>query len=283
MRTSTILALCIVLVASAMPARAAQAPAETAEQHLALGWKAFDAKDYDLAQKELKRATKLDEKNPEPHVVLAMIARVQNRPHDALSEVKRALELEPDYAEGHYVLGRLYYDRNDIKHAREEAIEAVRLNPNLYAVHSLMADVQIADGQYEEALKSFEMARAISPADFDAIPRLRDRLDALRGFLQDRALRAAGSADFVRPRFLNAPRVEYTEAARKNRVSGTIKLMIRINTQGKVDKVIVLTGLPDGLIESAVRAALRIEAEPATLDGRPVESWSSVLVKLSIR
>ena len=50
-----------------------------------------------------------------------------------------------------------------------------------------------------------------------------------------------------------------------------------------IDKIIIFTGLPDGLIDAALVAARKLRAEPATLNGTPVPAWLTVKVNFSVR
>ena len=73
-----------------------------------------------------------------------------------------------------------------------------------------------------------------------------------------------------RPRITNRPAPEYTPAARRNRISGNVVLIIVLCSTGKVTDAKVVQGLPYGLTESCVEAAKRIEFEPAEKDGHAV-------------
>ena len=66
---------------------------------------------------------------------------------------------------------------------------------------------------------------------------------------------------------------EYTERARRGRISGTIRLRALLGADGTVKGVSIIKGLGGGLSESATRAALAIQFTPATVDGRPVAQF----------
>ncbi len=70
-------------------------------------------------------------------------------------------------------------------------------------------------------------------------------------------------------RITNRPAPEYTPAARRNRISGNVVLIIVLCRTGKVTNAKVVQGLPQGLTESCLDAAKRIEFEPAEKDGQP--------------
>ena len=72
------------------------------------------------------------------------------------------------------------------------------------------------------------------------------------------------------------PNPSVPEEARERGTSGTVRLRMVLAASGRVTLVKVLKGLPDGLTESAVRAACRIGFTPARKDGRAVSQWLTV-------
>jgi TonB family protein len=85
--------------------------------------------------------------------------------------------------------------------------------------------------------------------------------------------------DVKRPRLLNNPRANYTRLAAANKVEGLVRVRVLIGEDGLVKQVIVIRGLPDGLNEEAVRAALLMKFEPAIIDGKPLKYWQAVDVE----
>jgi TonB family protein len=278
-------AVAFLLVAALLaPARgAAQSAPDTAEAHNATGWKAANAKDYKLAKKEFQRATKLKKEYPEAYLGLAVVAWAENKPHEVLKQTDRALEHRPDYAEARLIRGRLFYEQDDIAASRAEADIALKLNPKLYAVHALVADLELAEGKYKAAHASFETARRLAPKEFGASARFGERSARIKEYVEYLALEHRNQPGYTKTKVLNRPRAQYTDAARDNKVAGLVKILVRFNEQGRVDRTLVLTGLPDGLNESAVRAVSQLKAEPATIEGKPVVSWHTVTVQFSIR
>jgi TonB family protein len=68
----------------------------------------------------------------------------------------------------------------------------------------------------------------------------------------------------------------YTTQAKQNRTQGQVELHVVLASSGKVGKVRVVKGLPNGLTESSVIAAKSIEFTPAKLHQQPV----SMLVRV---
>jgi TonB family protein len=74
-------------------------------------------------------------------------------------------------------------------------------------------------------------------------------------------------------RVLEKPEPTYTEAARKNQITGTVVLRAVFSSSGQVTNIHSVSGLPDGLTERAIAAAKQIRFIPATKDGHPVSMW----------
>ena len=75
----------------------------------------------------------------------------------------------------------------------------------------------------------------------------------------------------AQPRLLEQPDVPYPAEARHAGVEGQVKLLLRIDRQGRVASARVLTDPGAGLGEAARSAALRFRFSPGVLDGDPVE------------
>src|SRR5207253_2673968 len=83
----------------------------------------------------------------------------------------------------------------------------------------------------------------------------------------------SGKEVYTKFRILEKPEPTYTEAARKNLITGTIVLRALLSSAGTVTNVQVVSGLPDGLNERAIAAAKMIRFVPATKNGHPVSMW----------
>lgn len=64
------------------------------------------------------------------------------------------------------------------------------------------------------------------------------------------------------------PEPSYTDAARKNEITGTVVLRVVFSSSGHLTNIRVVSGLPYGLTEKAIEAARQIKFIPAIKDGR---------------
>jgi TonB family protein len=74
-------------------------------------------------------------------------------------------------------------------------------------------------------------------------------------------------------RIVYRPEPHYTEEARRNHVTGVVRLRAVLSSSGKVTNISVLKTLPDGLTEQAIHSARHILFLPARKDGRRVSQW----------
>ena len=73
--------------------------------------------------------------------------------------------------------------------------------------------------------------------------------------------------------FRSKPKPGYTLEARRNRKQGFVILKLALSASGTVSRLRVLRGLPFGLTESAIKAACKLEFNPAIKDGQFVSQW----------
>jgi TonB family protein len=82
---------------------------------------------------------------------------------------------------------------------------------------------------------------------------------------------------------LNRPRPNYTEEARKNKVSGTARVYVLVGSDGIVKQVRIIRGLTDGLSEEAIRAAMQMRFRPAIRNNQAVDYWMTVDIEFTLR
>jgi TonB family protein len=73
-----------------------------------------------------------------------------------------------------------------------------------------------------------------------------------------------------RARLLLKPEPQYTEEARRQQITGTVKLRVVFSSAGEVVQIRAVNTLPFGLTERAIAAARQIKFVPASKGGRPV-------------
>jgi protein TonB len=75
---------------------------------------------------------------------------------------------------------------------------------------------------------------------------------------------------------------EYTDAARKAKVTGVVVVEAIIDEHGNVDHVKVVKGLPAGLSDQAEKAVRRWKFRPGTLNGKAVSTIFNLTVTFKL-
>ncbi|GEM_PF-19226 len=92
------------------------------------------------------------------------------------------------------------------------------------------------------------------------------------------------SKDITKPEPLKVSRPQYPKLARNKGTEGTVQLSVLVGMDGKVKEVKVLSGLPDGLTEEAIKAAWNLRFKPAInqTNKQPVDYWTNVEISFRI-
>jgi len=284
---------------------------EDAQAWLHLGIALNRAGEAKEARKAFEKASKLRPEMIEAHIGLAYIFTAAGKLQDAEREAARALVLNPRNAEAHYALGFLRLRQDAHTKALAEANAALEINPNFGGALILKAQALIASyaaaygekleqqrkqGQPPGNLSSDERARLadllkeaaenveqylkLFPASPDAAG-LREQAETLRwhsNSVNQSAGQFAYKGDEVttKAQVLSKPAPQYTDRARQRGVEGMIRLRMVLSSDGQVRHILVLRGLTDGLMETAIAAARRIKFTPATKDGKPVSQFVTI-------
>jgi TonB family protein len=84
------------------------------------------------------------------------------------------------------------------------------------------------------------------------------------------------------PRAKSTPDPEYSKEARKQRIQGTVILLLTVGADGIPQDIKVTRGLGYGLNEQAVSAVKSWRFEPSTVDGKPVPVQINVEVNFRL-
>ena len=112
-------------------------------------------------------------------------------------------------------------------------------------------------GNMEEARKSFDKADNIDVTKID------DIYDT--------------NLNIISPGF-----PKYTKKARKNKISGVVRLTVEFGGDGKIGYIFPVTQLADGLTENAIQAARQIKFEPALRNKQPVTAIKMINFKFEV-
>ena len=104
-----------------------------------------------------------------------------------------------------------------------------------------------------------------------------DTVTASQSALAAKEVVAAASVTQA-PSFKKRVKPEITEEIRKNGVSGTIKVKVLVDIDGKVKKAVAQNDLGFGTVQSAIDACFQMEFTPAKIGDEFVAVWITVSV-----
>jgi TonB family protein len=105
------------------------------------------------------------------------------------------------------------------------------------------------------------------------------KADPLREGSSDGRVAPQAMSANLRPTILYKEKAKYTLEARHNRIEGTVVLNVVFTADGRITSIRVVRGLPDGLTEKAIEAALKIRFNPAVKNGAPVSVRGNIEFK----
>jgi TonB family protein len=85
------------------------------------------------------------------------------------------------------------------------------------------------------------------------------------------------------PRAVFAPSAEYTDAARRDRITGTVVMSIVVDATGRVESASVARPLRDDLDASALTAIRTWRFEPAQNNGKTVAAKINVEMTFNLK
>ena len=133
--------------------RALQLDPSLAVARINLGIALFNLPDLPAAQKELQAASAAAPSAPQPHYLLGLAAKTQNRPEQAIASFQKVLQIDPNDVGANVYLGQLYAQQKKYPEAIAALRLAVAAEPyNATALYNLGTTL-IRSGQREEGQK----------------------------------------------------------------------------------------------------------------------------------
>jgi len=227
-----------------------------------------------------RTALNLDPSLAEPHHIIGVVHLNAGDPDEALTEAKEAIRLNSELPAGYRLksqaLVSVYAKRTLASSLASKTSSSPQTPKHRAERHKRRLE---STAVFKEAAESLAIYLRLDPSSSSA-DYLREQLVSLTFYVRYTGDKtnvddAPYSADEVRTkaRVLAKPEPAYTESAREALVTGTVVLQAVFSADGKVRHILVLAGLPNGLTETAVRAARQIKFTPATIDLRPVSTF----------
>jgi TonB family protein len=260
---AALLAAAALAAASLAPARAAataqsgrrgaEPPLRLLSEDVARGTKLLEEGDAEGAAKILREVADRNREDDVAHHFLGLALARTGKKDEALKALERALELRSRAFNFEFTQQR----QSDAEWSTGDSSR-------------LRARFAAKTGALLETVEAFV---ALGPEDVEL---WREWLSALRLYAQTAADPKFETQPFrlselmTKAQIIRKPEPQYTERARRGRISGLVRLRALLGADGTVKGVSIIKGLGGGLSESATRAARGIRFTPATIDGRPV-------------
>ena len=262
---------------------------ETAEQFLERAKKAVKNDDWGRAQSGIRHALALKPESAEANFIAAQVYWHEGARSMAIDSLTKAIETQPIFPEAHFLLAQCLKESHMPEKAREEVNVALSQGTPLFPAYRLLAEIDLAKGDFDAAITSLETALRFSPGgDTEDAARLREQIEQSREFVENLkrfAVLEAGqkAPDIVRPFLLNLAQPRYTEEARALKIQGTVSMGVLVTENGDVDSVLIFRGLGHGLDEQATEVARKLKFSPATRSGKPIPYWTKLSVEFNLR
>ncbi|MBX3292960.1 MAG: TonB family protein [Acidobacteria bacterium] len=248
--------------------------------------------DNKKAQKAFEKAIKLAPARADLHLNLAHVHILMRRGKQARSSANQAISLEPRNTGGYYLRGVAYFWDGDLKNSEADASKTIEINPAFGPGYVLQADIQIARltrrvdngskpedeiGFLRDATEILRIGEEKSKGhpSYEQVVEALESTSAIYEYFSK--FGATRSSEPVQPepgdeplRIIERPRPSYTDSARSAGVQGTVILAVVFGASGRVEHILILKRLPNGLSEQARIAAKKIQFEPAKKNGIPV-------------
>ena len=213
------------------------------------GMEAFGVGNYEKAAEDFKQASVDKPKDMWAFYYLGLCLLNLKRFDEAAKAYQQARAIKPKEASVHYQLGKAYLGMGDQEAARNEHLWLLAQDQELatYLSDLFPSDKPPAQQTQEKSAPTASPQPAGDNRSFSE-PMTKD----------------------LRPTINYREKAKYTEIARTNRVQGTVVLQAVFGSNGEMQSIRVIRGLPDGLTRKAIEATRKIKFDPATRNGKPV-------------
>lgn len=116
---------------------------------------------YDDAERDLRRARRLNEDLPAPHHALGVLAEKRGRLDDAEKHYRAALKVDPGFAPARENLARRLFARGDYEGAREQFLRLTEVRPDALDGWLGLVESLLRVGREDDADRTLAHARSV--------------------------------------------------------------------------------------------------------------------------
>jgi tetratricopeptide (TPR) repeat protein len=258
-----------------------------------LGLAYIGTNDFKKARKALEKAVDLQPASSNYHTNLAFVDFLLLKTDEAITQASNAISLDTKNVSAYHIRGMGNLRQQKLDSAQKDAEQMIATDKT--DARGYLLSFQIIMARLEKKLIGETEPTLRANLNFltDARDVLRrgaelSRNDSSKTILAGELESAEAFCDILskEPRkpadppeagvtplkMLAKPRAPYTEKARSNNVSGTIRAVLLLGADAQVKYILLLNRLGYGLDEEVVRAARAVKFEPKKKDGKPVPS-----------
>jgi tetratricopeptide (TPR) repeat protein len=117
-----------------------------------------------------------------------------------------------------------------------------------------------------------------------SLARVKKNKEALKALRKGDSISSRDSSNYDKElKIISKPRCRYTDLARENLITGTVRLAVEFGADATIKSIVAVQSLPFGLTEDCIAAAKNIKFEPATKNGKPVTNIKVISYSFDIR
>lgn len=209
----------------------------------------------------------------------------------AEKDLEKAIELDPKNADAFYLLGLVYFNDKKFEKSLEQTETVILLDATYSAAYELKAKLLLVKfsanwenqttpeniGLVSEAIKTLESCvedckqRNSSGSIDETLVGVKEVYDYLvKRKAVDSKEENSALTDQTSVKIIEKKEPRYSPEALKAGVSGEVDLAILFGANGKIEFVLVISGLSHGLTDQAIAAAKGIKFNPAMVNGKPI-------------
>jgi TonB family protein len=271
-----------------------------------LGLAYFKGEDYKNAVKAFEKAVRIEEQNAIFYTNLAYAYLHNNKLDKAQSASSKGIELNPQNLNAYYIRGSANLWEGDNDSAIADANKAIAINSDFSLAYTLKSEaLYLAFGNHvSSGSKAIDAVNLLQEAKEVLETCLKNCKNNLQEEIQQEKSEAIQifynyfsknrDANLIQTnpvppdpsitplKIVSKKAPQYTDNARANGISGTIRMAVFFSDSGRVTHTLILKGLGGGLNNTAVHAARQIKFEPAKKDGKPISQIRLVEYSFSL-
>lgn len=127
--------------------------------------KAFQSKNFDIAERDFKSITQVEPEAPEPYFFLGKISLYRGQVAKAQAMLRHAIKLKPDFADALQSLGVVYLREKNYEVAESVLTRATRLSPQNAFAHLDLGTAYMEQRNFPGAIRQFQTALKLAHND----------------------------------------------------------------------------------------------------------------------